>query len=79
MIPDHLLERSLPPASCKRSLIGYDKEMIRWFLFLVLATWATRKENAALVKRLCASDSRKLDERVHALHEEVFGRENKEY
>lgn len=31
-----------------------------------------RKEHAALVKRLCASDSRKLDERVHALHEAVF-------
>ena len=33
---------------------------------------AARKEHAALVKRLVAGDSRKLDERVHALHEEVF-------
>jgi len=33
---------------------------------------AVRKEHAALVKRLSAGDSRKLDEQVHALHEEVF-------
>ncbi len=33
---------------------------------------AARKEHAALVKRLSASDSRKLDERVHALHDAVF-------
>jgi len=33
---------------------------------------AARKEHAALVKRLSATDSRKLDERIHALHEEVF-------
>ena len=34
---------------------------------------ASRKEHAALVKRLSSGDSRKLDERVHTLHEEVFG------
>ena len=33
---------------------------------------AARQEHAALVKRLSATDSRKLDERVHALHEAVF-------
>ena len=33
---------------------------------------ASRKEHAALVKRLSATNSRKLDERVHALHEAVF-------
>jgi uncharacterized protein len=33
---------------------------------------AARKEHAALVKRLSSGDSRKLDERVHALHEAVF-------
>ena len=39
-----------------------------------LATMArgARKEHATLVKRLCASDTRKLDERVHSLHEAVF-------
>ena len=31
-----------------------------------------RKEHAALVKRLTAGDVRKLDGRVHSLHEEVF-------
>jgi Fe-S-cluster containining protein len=39
---------------------------------LPMAAKAARREHAALVKRLCASDSRKLDERVHALHEAVF-------
>ncbi len=33
---------------------------------------AARQEHAALVKRLCATGSRRLDERVHALHEAVF-------
>ncbi|HNY01846.1 MAG TPA: YkgJ family cysteine cluster protein [Bacteroidales bacterium] len=33
---------------------------------------AARKEHAALVKQLVAGDHRKLDERLHALHEEVF-------
>jgi Fe-S-cluster containining protein len=33
---------------------------------------AARKEHAALVKRLSASDPRKLDDRMHALHEAVF-------
>lgn len=33
---------------------------------------ASRKEHTALVKRLSAGDVRKLDERVHALHEAVF-------
>ncbi len=33
---------------------------------------AARKEHAALVRRLSASDPRRLDERVHALHEEAF-------
>ena len=33
---------------------------------------AARQEHAALVKRLSSADSRKLDERVHALHEAVF-------
>jgi uncharacterized protein len=33
---------------------------------------ATRKEHAELVKRLSAVDSRKVDERVHAIHEAVF-------
>ncbi len=33
---------------------------------------AARQEHAALVKRLTATDPRKLDERVHALHEAVF-------
>lgn len=32
-----------------------------------------RPVHKALAKRLSAGDSRKLDERVHALHEEVFG------
>jgi len=33
---------------------------------------AARKEHAALVRRLCATDSRMLDEQVHALHDAVF-------
>jgi Fe-S-cluster containining protein len=33
---------------------------------------AARKEHTALVKRLSSGDSRKLDERVHSLHESVF-------
>jgi hypothetical protein len=33
---------------------------------------ANRKEHAALVKRLSTTDNRKLDERVHALHDLVF-------
>ena len=33
---------------------------------------AARKEHAALVKRLSVFDSRKLDTRVHTLHEAVF-------
>lgn len=37
---------------------------------------AARQEHAALVKRLSFSDSRKLDERVHAIHEEVFDQLN---
>jgi Fe-S-cluster containining protein len=37
---------------------------------------AARKEHTALVKRLSATDSRKLDERVHALHEAVFDKIN---
>jgi Fe-S-cluster containining protein len=39
---------------------------------LTMMARASRKEHAALVKRLTATDSRKLDERVHALHEAVF-------
>ncbi|MFZ4522557.1 MAG: YkgJ family cysteine cluster protein [Bacteroidales bacterium] len=37
---------------------------------------AAKQEHTALVKRLSASDSRKLDERVHALHEAVFDKIN---
>lgn len=33
---------------------------------------AARKEHASLVKRLTSSDPRRLDERIHALHEEAF-------
>ncbi len=33
---------------------------------------ASRKEHTALVKRLSTGDVRKLDKRVHALHEAVF-------
>lgn len=33
---------------------------------------AARREHAALVKRLSAADPRRVDERVHALHEEAF-------
>ena len=39
---------------------------------LAMMAKACRKEHAALVKRLSAGDTRKLDERVHALHEAVF-------
>jgi uncharacterized protein len=39
---------------------------------LAMMARAARKEHAALVKRLSGSDSRKLDERVHALHEAAF-------
>jgi Fe-S-cluster containining protein len=33
---------------------------------------AVRKQHTALVQRLVSADSRKLDARIHALHEEVF-------
>lgn len=33
---------------------------------------AARQEHAALVKQLSTTNSRKLDERVHAIHEAVF-------
>jgi hypothetical protein len=33
---------------------------------------AARQEHTALVKRLSATDTRKLDERVHAIHKAVF-------
>jgi Fe-S-cluster containining protein len=39
---------------------------------LAVMARAARQEHAALVKRLSAGDSRKLDARVHALHEAVF-------
>jgi uncharacterized protein len=39
---------------------------------LAMMARAARQEHATLVKRLSATDSRKLDERVHALHEAVF-------
>jgi uncharacterized protein len=39
---------------------------------LAMMAKAARQEHAALVKRLSATDSRKLDERVHAIHEAVF-------
>ena len=39
---------------------------------LAMMAKAARKEHVALVKRLSSSDSRKLDERVHTLHESVF-------
>jgi len=39
---------------------------------LAIKARVARKEHAALVKRLTAGDSRKLDERVHAIHEAVF-------
>jgi uncharacterized protein len=39
---------------------------------LAIMDRAARNEHAALVKRLSAGDSRKLDERVHAIHEAVF-------
>jgi uncharacterized protein len=43
---------------------------------LAMMARAVRKEHAALVKRLSATDSRKLDDRVHALHEAVFEKIN---
>ena len=43
---------------------------------LTMMARAARKEHAALVKRLSTTDSRKLDERVHALHEAVFEKIN---
>jgi uncharacterized protein len=39
---------------------------------LAMMARAAGKEHAALVKRLSSANSRKLDERVHALHEAVF-------
>jgi uncharacterized protein len=39
---------------------------------LAVMAKVARKEHAAMVKRLSATDPRKLDERVHALHETVF-------
>ena len=39
---------------------------------LAMMARAARQEHAALVKRLSTTDSRKLDERVHAIHEAVF-------
>lgn len=39
---------------------------------LAVMARAAMKEHSALVKRLAAGDVRKLDERVHAIHEEVF-------
>jgi Fe-S-cluster containining protein len=43
---------------------------------LAMLARAARKEHAALVKRLSATNSRKLDERVHAHHEAVFEKIN---
>ncbi len=43
---------------------------------LAVMARAARQEHAALVKRLAATDSRKLDERVHAFHEDVFDQIN---
>lgn len=39
---------------------------------LAMVAKAARKEHAALVKWLSATDSRKLDDRVHSIHEAVF-------
>ncbi len=39
---------------------------------LAMLAKAARKEHAVLVKRLCSGDIRKLDDRVHAVHEAVF-------
>jgi hypothetical protein len=41
-------------------------------MFLNMKARAARKQHAALVKRLSATDRRKLDDRVHALHEAVL-------
>jgi Fe-S-cluster containining protein len=49
-------------------MIAFDK--------LAVMARAARQEHAALVKRLSATDSRKLDERVHAVHEAVFEKIN---
>jgi Fe-S-cluster containining protein len=43
---------------------------------LAIMARAARQEHAALVKRLSATDSRKLDKRVHAIHEAVFEKIN---
>ncbi len=43
---------------------------------LAMMARAASREHAALVKRLSSTDSRKLDERVHALHEAVFDQIN---
>jgi Fe-S-cluster containining protein len=43
---------------------------------LAMMARAARREHAALVKRLAGTDGRKLDERVHALHEAVFEKIN---
>ena len=39
---------------------------------LAMMAKAARKQHLAMVKRLSISDSRKLDDRVHSLHETVF-------
>lgn len=39
---------------------------------LTIMARSARKEHKAMVKRLSATDSRKLDDRVHAIHEAVF-------
>ena len=43
---------------------------------LAMLARAARKDHAALVKRLSATNSRKLDERVHAHHQAVFEKIN---
>jgi hypothetical protein len=39
---------------------------------LAMKAGAARQQHAALVKRLSVTDRRKLDDRVHALHDAVF-------
>lgn len=39
---------------------------------LAILAKAARKEHVLLLKRLASADHRKLDESVHAIHEEVF-------
>jgi uncharacterized protein len=39
---------------------------------LAIMAKVARKEHASLVKRLSTTDSRKLDDRVHTIHEAVF-------